>query len=219
VGAEVEQRATAGRARSDLRRQPLEARLETDDVAQRPTVDEGSDGEEVGVPAPVLVRRQGEAQPLGELHRAAGGGRVERERLVADHREAHVQRLFAERRVRVGRGRDRDRLRPGGLHLGDGRERSCLGVLGRDQRLSLRRGGYHPEEVTLRCSGEQGSVEVPPPEAVADQAEADGLHRRARRRHSTIMAGACASRRGRLGRCRSQTRGVRRLPNRSLRDQ
>ena len=58
VAAEVAQRATPGGRRTRLGIEPLEPRLEPRQLTQGTAVGKVADGQEVGVPAAVLVRRQ-----------------------------------------------------------------------------------------------------------------------------------------------------------------
>ena len=60
VAPEVEQRPAPGGLRNAIGYEPFEAALHPHDAPEPPAVDEAPEGEEVGVPPPVLVRRQHE---------------------------------------------------------------------------------------------------------------------------------------------------------------
>jgi hypothetical protein len=177
VAAEVEQRAAARGRGPRLGVEPLEPRLEPEDGAQCPPSDQRLDGAEVGVPAPVLVRRQGQPEPLRPLHRAPGGGRVEGEGLVADDRQAEVERAVGQLRVRGGGSGDRDGLGAGRHQILQRAEERGVRVLPGDERATLLRRRHHAEEGALGCRREQRRVEPPPAEAVPHQAEPDRFHR------------------------------------------
>ena len=76
-----------------------------------PRVQQATHGQQVRVPAPVLVHAQRHAGALGGLHRGARLRGVERERLVHHDRKAELDRLQCERDVRRRRG-SRWRRRP-----------------------------------------------------------------------------------------------------------
>ena len=64
----------------------------------------------VGCPSELVTDERGHTGPVGGRDHRLGLGRVERERLLADHVPARGARLDRERRVRGGRRRDRDRV-------------------------------------------------------------------------------------------------------------
>ena len=163
--------------RSARRLEPLERRLEPLDLAESTPRDELLQGEEVGVPAAVLVDAQRDARGLRLGDHLAGVGRGERERLVAHHRHAEPDGLQGHGGVGVRRRRDgdgRDPVRREGLEAVVGAD---AGVLPRQLGPACCRGGHHPGEVAAGRAGQQGGVEVPPAEAVADESDAHLLCR------------------------------------------
>ena len=86
VAAEVAQQATTGGRRLGLRRPALERRLVAPQLPQAAGVQQFAEGQEVRVPAPVLVGAEQHTFGLGQLHGVPGRLRVQRERLVADDR-------------------------------------------------------------------------------------------------------------------------------------
>ena len=173
VAAEVQQGAAARGRRALL--PALEARLEPRDPAQRAVVDQRPDGQEVGVPPPVLVDRQQDAEPLGEVDGRAGVRCGERERLVDDDRETEFESLLAQRDVRVGRRRDGDGLDPGGLQPGQVVDHGRARMLAVHQRATLRGPGGDGHELALVGRGDERGVEPAGTEAVADQPEPHGI--------------------------------------------
>ena len=172
VAAEVQQRAAARGGRSGLGPEPLEARLEDGQRAECALAEELAHGQEVRIPATVLVHGEGDLELLGELDGGAGGLGIRRERLVGDDRQAQAQRLLGERDAGGRRGGNSHRFssRAGQvLQRGEGREAEVLG----DLALAFRRGGDHPEELAIRGRGDQRGVKIPAAEAVAGQADAD----------------------------------------------
>ena len=172
VAPEVEQRAATGRLRTTERREPFEAALEPRDVPEPPALDEVPECEEVGVPPPVLVRREHEPPLRRQLHRTGSRGGVQRERLVAHDVQTERQRFVGERAVGVGGRRDRHRFGTGGRERLQRVERGNVRVVGGDERAAFRRGGDDAEEVTRLRARQQRSVEDPTPEAVAGESDA-----------------------------------------------
>ena len=73
MAAEVAKQTATGRRRLGLRRPALERRLEPAHLAQTAGVQESTDGQQVGVPASVLVRTDQHTFALGQLDRVPGG--------------------------------------------------------------------------------------------------------------------------------------------------
>ena len=100
---------------------------------------------------------------------------VDGEGLVAHDVQPQAQRLVGEHRVGAGRGGDRHRLRAGvdeGAQVVDGGDaRVVLGELG----APVGAGRDDTDEVELGRAGDERGVEGAAAEAVADQADADGL--------------------------------------------
>ena len=113
---------------------------------QGAAVGEGAHRAEVGVPPSVLVDREGEAEPLGELEGRAGVRRGEREGLVHDDRQAELERLPAERDVGVGRGRHRHGFGSGGNEPGEVVDHRGVGVLVGHQRPAFGGPGHDRDE-------------------------------------------------------------------------
>ena len=119
--------------------------------------------------------------------------RVERERLVADHREAELQRLLAER-VCVSAGVEIATASAPAAFSSASEANVRLRVLLRDQCPPLGGGGHHPEEVALRCRAEQRERGTTARRSRSPRARSGRAHRRARRGHPTIMVGPPAAR-------------------------
>jgi hypothetical protein len=96
--------------RAVLRPEPLEPRLEDGQHAERSFVQELAHGQEVRVPAAVLVHGQRDSELLGQADYLAGRISIRRERLVADDRQAQTQHLLGKRDVGGDRRGDRHRL-------------------------------------------------------------------------------------------------------------
>ena len=171
VAAEVPQDPAACRGRSALGLEPLERGLEPLDLAESSLRDQPLQREDVGVPAAVLVDAQRYAGCLRLGDDVTGVGRGEGERLVAHDRQVEADGLQGKGSVGVRRGRDgdgRDPVRGQGL---EAVVRADGGVLPRELGPARCRRGHHPGEVAGGRAGQQGSVEVPPAEAVADESD------------------------------------------------
>jgi hypothetical protein len=166
VAAEVEQGAAAGGRGTVL--SAFEAGLEPGDGAEGAAVGEGADGAEVGVPPPVLVDREWDAEPLGQLDGGAGVRRGEREGLVDDDGQAELERLTTERDVGVGGGGHRDGLGSGGDESGEVVGHHRTGMLSGHERPPLGGPGRDRDELAPDPGGDQRGVEVAGPEAVAN---------------------------------------------------
>ena len=125
------------------------------------------DGQQVRVPAPVLVDAERDARRLGGVDRGARLRRVERERLVHHDREAELDRLQRERDVGCrGRG-DGDGVRARRRQGREAVEGRRAGMVALELGAPLRRTGHDPGELDTGGRGQQRSVEDAPAEAVA----------------------------------------------------
>ena len=173
VAPEVEQRAATRPASDHRAGENRSKRLSNRaTLPEPPALDEVPECEEVGVPPPVLVRRQHEPALRRQLHRTGSRGGVQRERLVAHDVQTERQRFVGERAVGVGGRRDRHRFGTGGRERLQRVERGNVRVVGGDERAAFRRGGDDAEEVTRLRARQQRSVEDPTPEAVAGESDA-----------------------------------------------
>ncbi len=178
VAAEVQQQAAAVRGRvalapcvrTGLRAPALESRLVAQHVAQGAVSDQLDERQLVRVPAAVLERGQQHAAPLGVCDQLIGLRGVERQRLVDDHRQAVVDRLRGERRMRVIGGRDHDSVQVLSLspELLGRIDELRLGVVAAGLLATLSVGGDDrgDPEAWGRC--DQRRVEDAPRQAVAD---------------------------------------------------
>ena len=81
--------------------------------------------------------------------------------------------------MRVGRGRDRDGVRPSGGELRQVVIRRRTGVVALEIASLLRRAGHHPRQLAASHLGDQRCMEEPAARAVPDQADPhrpDPLH-------------------------------------------
>jgi hypothetical protein len=113
VRTEIEQHTAAGGGEATGRWVLLHARLERDELAERAAVEQRTNGEEVGVPPPVLIHRQCNPRAFGRLDRRARRSRVGGERLVAHGGQPAGDRLVDEGDVGRQWGGDHH-----GVHLG-----------------------------------------------------------------------------------------------------
>jgi hypothetical protein len=115
MGPEVEEhpsalggrRPVAPRLVTELGRPTLEPRLVAEHLSQLPLAQQTAQGQLVGIPAPVVERRQHQIPLLGALDEAERRFRRRRHRLVDDHGQAGLQCLRGQRNVGVvGRRHD-----------------------------------------------------------------------------------------------------------------
>ncbi len=116
--AQVTQHATTAGLADRTWRITLDAGLEPADRAQRLTVQQLAHGEEVRIPAAVLINAKQYATSLGRVHQLARLRCITGERLVADHPDTQFYRFEDQRSPRGQRCGNHHHINPGRNQLG-----------------------------------------------------------------------------------------------------
>jgi len=132
-------------------------------------------GQEIGVPAPIVEDSKYSRLPLGQRDKRVGLRRRDRERLIDDHMFAGFERGLRYRKVSCVRRGDHDEV---------GRIEQCIERLDSVRRLAR---GLNHRKLHPPAGADQGRVKHRSGEPIANQADAD-RHRFRKRGWANIRA-------------------------------